>query len=974
MMRPKNHPLLLNGKAWLCGLLAGLAAPVLALDPDTPATGSFNVNSNVNWSAAGSWTGAVPNGVDQVADFLNNISTTRTITIDAGVGSNVTLGGLRIGDTTGGSAHNISGGTITFEVTEGNAFYTRLNKGGSNSISSAIQLNSALDVLIAETNGNSQGTTLSGKISGGVTGLPTINLRVNDSDTFVRHLLLNNANSDFAGQIVVHSGLLRLEGGDGVAQAAGLRGVGNEVIILDGGRVDLRNSDYNVQADDTQIFIIEGRGVNGLGALANTSTTGTISHLVLSNDATLGGGSTLEIRRHLNAAGDADIAAILDLGGHELSILGTGTRVLENVDLQNAAGAVWNIYEGALQFRNRGGLLGGELIGGTQYGNNIDGMTFNVTYYKGTYDGVDPTNGSRTVTDLFNPNRDMLENFGATEVAARLSFRTDWGAGQTHAPDTKVTETYQNLTINLNYGSLVREGSTGTGQTFDHVFDTGSTVNLVGGGMQENIFSITGGASGYNAALDAYDHPGVTEIQGSIDNMTGGNEGTGFTKRGNRELRLTGSNANFDGDVLVKQSTGRFMPTQFSTSSPTAAAESQFFSLSLAGAEGGLTGANSITLTRWGSLALLNNSANGVYASVNNNDRLNDSGQLILRNGFIVLETDPVVANTENFGNVAVEIGTNYLYLDTRAGGQFDGSFASLSFDQGGILKIYDMNGDHTWGTGATDDRLRLNDTTGLLMIGADSPGSNTQGVIPGLFGGTVPTAFTASTGTQRTDYTTQNAYAYNGVGLGLMTLEDGYLRPLTASEYAVGGTPVAGANWLVDRYIDPGNTAGLDNYENRNVTEDTTVNSLTISFSEASSGQSVPGAAKDYVIIEPGKTLTVNSGIINFASFLENNGGSLESVIRGGRISMNGQTAILNAATNRHDLDTTSGSLTTFFPGNSTFMRSSLVDVGDLVKTGRHNLYLDTWNEVSGNVYVSEQGGAVCAASRGSGGRGTGP
>ncbi|MEN3943235.1 autotransporter-associated beta strand repeat-containing protein [Prosthecobacter sp. SYSU 5D2] len=957
-MKQPTHPAVHAFKGGLCLLLAGLSLPVLALDPDTPATGSFNVNANANWSTPGTWSGAIPNGVDQVADFVNNISTTRTITIDSGVGSNVTLGGLRIGDTAGGSVHQISGGTLTFQVTEGNAFYTRLNKGGSNTISSAIQLNSALDVLIADTNANSQGAAFSGKISGGVTGLPTINLRVNDADNFVRHLLLSNTASDFAGQIVVHSGLLRLEGGDGNGQAAGLRGVGNEVIILDGGRVDLRGTDYNRQADDTEIFIIEGKGLNGLGAIANTSSTGTLSHLVLSGDAMMGGGSTTELRRHLNAAGDADIAAILDLGGHELSTIGAGIKILENVDLRNADGATWNIYEGALQFRNRGGLLGGELIGGTQYGNDIDGMTFNVTYYKGTYDGVDPTNGSRSVTDLFNPNRDLSDTFGGTEVAARLIFRTDWATGNTHVANTKVVEMYDDVTINLNYGALVREGSTGAGQTFDQIFGTGTTINLVGGGMQENIMTASGGASGYNAALDAYDHPGVMEIQGSIDNMTGDDEGTGFTKRGNRELRLTGSNPNFDGDVLVKQSTARFMPTQFSTSSPTAAPESQFFSMSLAGAAGGLTGANSITLTRWGSLALLNNSSNGVYASVNNNDRLNDNGQLILRNGFIIMETDPVETNTENFGNVSVDNGTNYLFLDTRAGGQFDGSFASLSFDNGGILKIYDMNGDHTWGTGATDDRLRLNDTTGLTMIGADSPGSNTQGVIPGLFGGTVPTTFTASTGTQRTDYTTQNAYAYNGVGLGLMTLEGGYLRPLTASEYAVGGTPVAGANWMVDRYIGPGNTAGLDNYANRNVTEDTTVNSLTISFSEASSGQAAPTAAKDYVLIEPGKTLTVSSGIINFASFMENNAGSLESVIRGGRISMNGQAAILNAASNRHDLDTTSASLTTFLPGNSTYMRSSLVDVADLVKTGRHNLYLDTWNEVSGNVYVSEQGG----------------
>jgi len=670
-----------------------------------------------------------------------------------------------------------------------------------------------------------------------------------------------------------------------------------------------------------------------------------------------GGYSTTELRPHLNAVGDAEIAAVLDLGGHDFTKIGTATMIIENADIQNRTGSEWNIHEGTLQFRNRGGVVGGAMIGGTQYGNLLNGMTFNVAYYDGTFDGVDLTNGSRT-SDPFGPNRDNSDLVGNSVTAARLAMRTDWATGNTHAPNTKVTETYDNMTINLNYGSLVREGNTEAGRTFDHIFTPTSTFNLVGGGMSENIFSMAGGSSGYNSAIDAYDHPGVTEIQGQIDNTTGDNEGTGFTKRGNRELRLTGSNANFDGDVLVKQSTGRFMPAQYSTTSATGAPESQYFSLSLAGAAGSLNNANSLTLTRWGSLALLNNSANTVYSSSNNNDRLNDTGLLNLRNGFLILETDTVDTNTENFGNVAVDLGTNYLFLDTRAGGQFDGSFASLDFNNGGVLKIYDMNSGHTWGTGATDDRLRLNDPTGLTLIGTDAPGSSTQQVIPGLFGGTLPT-FAATTGlpVPRTDYTIQNAYAYGGSGIGLMTLDNGYLRPLTVSEYSVGGSPTAGTNWMVDRYIPAGSASDRANYAQRNITSDIAVNSLTISFNPSTSGQTDPLAARDYIIIEPGRTLTVNSGIINFASLIESSNTVAEAVIRGGTISMNGQAAIINSALSEHDLDANSGTFTTFMPGNSAFMRSNIINATDLVKTGRNSLYLDTWNEFSGNIYVSEQG-----------------
>lgn len=957
-------------RLWLAiSLLGPLVPSAWALDPITPATGSWNLTSaNGNWSDVTRWQGSVPNGVDQVAELINNITANRTVTIDAAIpGTNVTLGGLRIGDLSGGNSFTLAGGTLTMQATEGNAFITKQGKGGNDTISSAIQLNSAVDFLIADTNGNSLGLTLAGKISGGVTGTAMMNLAVNDGENFVRHLLLNNNTNDFAGQIVVNSGLLRLEGGARGssnafgARASGLRGVGNEVIINSGGRVDLRDSDFDVQADDTEIFVIAGTGMNGLGALVNTAGTASLSHLTLSGDASVGGYSSTELKRYLNAAGDTEIAAVLDLSGHDLIKIGTANLVIENADIRNTAGSSINIHEGAVMFRNKGGLLGGALIGGTERGNQIDGMTINVAYYDGTFDGVDLTQGSRT-SDPFNPNRLASDLSGNAVTAARLIFRTDWGTGNTHVPNQKVVETYDNLIINLNYGSLMREGNGETGRTFDHIFGPGTTVNLVGGGMGENIFSMGGGAVGYNSATDSYDHPGVTEIQGVIDNTSGDNEGTGFTKRGNRELRLTGNNANFNGDVHVKQNTGRFLPSQYTNTSPTGAAESQWFSLSLAGPQGSLNQADSITLSRWGSLALLNNSGNAVYASANNNDRLNDNGLLNLRNGYLTLETDAAVANTENLGHVAVTAGTNYLYLDTRAGGQFDGSFASLTQSNGGILKIYNLNGSHTWGTGAADDRLKLNNTSGLPLVGANAPGSSMQQVIPGLFGGSLPASFAAATGAaaNRTAYTIQNAYAYGGSGLGLMTLDNGYLRPLNASEYSVGGVPVAGTNWLLDRYIDPENAGGRNNYANRNVTQDVMVNSLTIGFNTSTSGQAVPVAARDYLIIEPGRTLTINSGIINFASFIESENSNPEAIIRGGSISMNGQAAIINSALSRHDLDANSGSFGTFMPGSNAFLRSNIVNATDLVKTGRNNLYLDTWNQLSGNVYVSEQGGLL--------------
>lgn len=261
-------------------------------------TGSWNINNNGNWSLGTNWLGGtIPNGIDHIAEFNFQISTNRTITIDSAIPStNVTLGGLQLGDLSGGSSYTITGGTIIMEASAGNAFITKLNKGGNDTIASTLQLNSAVDIEVQDTNSNSQGIILSGLVTGGAAGGPIINFSALDADASVRWLLINRNTNDFAGQLVINSGLLRLEGGARNttsntfgANGAGLRGVGNETIINNGGRVDLRDSDYDVQADDTEIFSIAGAGPNNLGALINTSSTATLSHLILTGDATVGG-------------------------------------------------------------------------------------------------------------------------------------------------------------------------------------------------------------------------------------------------------------------------------------------------------------------------------------------------------------------------------------------------------------------------------------------------------------------------------------------------------------------------------------------------------------------------------------------------------------------------------------------------------------------------------------------------------------
>ncbi|MCB1209210.1 MAG: hypothetical protein KDK97_07785, partial [Verrucomicrobiales bacterium] len=313
-----------RGSRKVLALAAGLAM-MIGAPAHAQTSGTWNVNANGNWNAAGSWLGGViPNGIDHEANLTNQITTTRTVTLDVPV----TLGTLNIGDLSGGSSFTITGNVLTFEASAGNATLNMINDGGNDTISSTIQLNSALDIFLNDPS-NNQGIILSGVINGGmVAGNTTMTINDLTGDSRLNWVLMNQANT-FTGQVLVQSGLLRYEGNNAVA---GARGVGNETIIENEGGLDMRDRDFNVQADDTEIVHISGAGPNGVGALRNTAGTASLSHLVLDGDATVGGYSSGGFYRHLDAAGTAEINSIVDLGGHALTKLGTNEWRFHNAD------------------------------------------------------------------------------------------------------------------------------------------------------------------------------------------------------------------------------------------------------------------------------------------------------------------------------------------------------------------------------------------------------------------------------------------------------------------------------------------------------------------------------------------------------------------------------------------------------------------------------------------------------------------
>lgn len=92
------------------------------------ATGTWILDAAGNWTGTpANWAGGIiPNGIDDIAFFNNNITASRIVTLNAPI----TLGGLTIGDALGVQAFTFAGSavnTLTFDVTAGNASLNKYN-------------------------------------------------------------------------------------------------------------------------------------------------------------------------------------------------------------------------------------------------------------------------------------------------------------------------------------------------------------------------------------------------------------------------------------------------------------------------------------------------------------------------------------------------------------------------------------------------------------------------------------------------------------------------------------------------------------------------------------------------------------------------------------------------------------------------------------------------------------------------------
>ncbi|MCX6853607.1 MAG: autotransporter-associated beta strand repeat-containing protein, partial [Verrucomicrobia bacterium] len=842
--------------------------------------------------------------------------------------------------------------------------------------------------------GLTQSVTWSGLVVGQngftKTGLGTFILSGNNFTEAIQGQTGAGLNPNLFGQIKVNDGDLRAAGvNTSNARAFGAVGVGNETVVTGTGTVDLRGQNLSYGDDsraDREIFRVEGAGYAGTGAMRNTTGTGQFAHLVLTGNATLSSGGSVNTGSRLDLVGfdtnpnngsglDGNFTrtnAKLDGGGFTLSIIGAGAVVLNQPDFVSALGKI-NINEGTLRLESAvrvndtipawGGLTGGPS------GNVTGGIEI-------AYTG--PSIGNQTSVSF---------GLGAN-VGARLNLFRNW-------------DTHHTVNITLNGVTAKGSATTLSGGGFNYI-DTGTDttpsprVYLDGaitllGDANRNIFHNESSTSNANIIDQANLTTSLQTklIVGGIMSGSGG-----FTKTGTREVRLTNTNT-FTGEVNVLRSGSTSVGWQSNTVMVNGVAYNTFgdaegwaeYGLTLAGSNATLSGTSAINLQRGGMLTLDNTNRLDLSSAVaggNNDDRINNAASINFDQGWLRIHGGTAPSNemlaTSGGASVNIRSGTNLIDLWPTDGANqaMTLTIGSLSRSPGSVLRIRNLDATSTFGsadpalTPTVDSvRVALTNASGLVSFGSGSQATNLP-IYAGIFGGTMPHGYLEDlrelgyNNTASSDLLAQGRNQQQLAGSHFMTRENGYLRPLDDSEYytptdgLLRGPAAAGQNVnLTDVFtMVPGtisiNALRIGPAADHNLSGTALNNGTTLTSYNQSHANTL--------IIDG--TLTVNSGMISSAYFTVGNTASSTTVIQGGTLNFGTSEGIINNQNGFVRL--TDGTV----QGGSFEIRSNIAGTGGLTKTGFQQVVLDGQNTYSGLTTISE-GTLVLRNGRFSGGAG---
>jgi fibronectin-binding autotransporter adhesin len=804
-------------------------------------------------------------------------------------------------------------------------------------------------------NGSLVGLNLSGVVYGsnGFTKAGNGILQIsgnNFTDVYDGYTSINKTAS-LSGQIAVNGGVLYVGG----ARALGAHGVGNEVVIAPGASLDLRGQALNY-GDDSDLFrkIIEisGSGLNGTGALRNSTGTAQASFLTLNANALINSGGTANssvlvlgtFDTNLNNANALTGAftrnrPVIDGGGFDLTIQGarvaTDNFIIADPSFSSALGSLL-IREGGTRLRHEISAV----------------VTALPITNSDITNGIEIGYGGLTAGDLTG----ALAGTGAN-VGARLSFDNYWNTAHT------VDITMNGALAAANNGINALEVQFFTipqGRTF-----LNGSLNLTGDAMR-NIL-VAGTTGNYTVA-----EQGNTTVAPVVKMVIGGEiQGTGgFTKVGFGETRLTAANT-FTGDVNVLRFGSSSTPWSSYTQRINGVDYASLglaegwaeWGLTLNGTDGSLANVGNINLQRRGMITLDNtnrlDATSGVVGG-NNNNRINDAAILNMSNGWLRINGGSV-NNTETLGTVNLQQGTNIvdLYPTDGAGTNMTLTIGELNRSAGSTLRIVNMDPTSTFGLSAAGESVRV--AVGTLNApqtgGAGAADSATMSIVRGIFGGNIPLGLDTDfrllgfNNGNVSDLWNQQRNLQFLAGSHFMTYEGGYLRPLDDDEYF---TP---ADSILSSAVAANLNVNLTDHISV-MKDNTSINALRFgpamdhdgSGGTIHSGTTLTGeVAHSSLNLYVDGTLTINSGMISSAYFATGNTASAGTVILGGALDFAGQEAIINVQNGFYN--TTFGGIS----GGTMELRSAITNAAGLTKTGFQQIVLDGANTYTGVTTIND-------------------
>lgn len=757
------------------------------------ATGSWILNNNGNWTGTpANWdAGVIPNAAGDIAVFRNEITATRTVTLNAPI----TLGGMRVGDILGGSVYTFAGtnALIMDSGGAGNAFINLYNNS-TNSFQTPLTLNSNTDL-----------NAYTGTID--INGASNAQVVVTGAGNIIKNgagqVRINGTLSGFSGNIVHNLGTLAIGGANGASinLGTGTGGItlngsgsadrtvlqlrnngtgnngtiqvqGNNKVTVQGAVTIYTDSNYVTPLNTGNFFELTDLVMNG-GLL---QTTGANSYgLRVAGTTSLNGQTNVFFPN----TSQLTLAGVIDDGAASRSLIKEGGgRLL----ISNTA----NTYDGLTAVKN--GILqlgaGANLGGGTTY---VNGGVL-VVENKATLDAV-TSKGLELVGQLGTSRYSLgavgiTQNYGAIDATNNVAVNVP-AAGIGLAIDGTVT----------NDIDLSKVGNTGDGnrvwltnvigadRTFQGVVMPSSdgSIRLASGGNNLIISGSSnrlGGASSTANLIFGYDLANPMIFNGSaIVQMTGGTVSvrTDNATTGNVTINR-GVTVNVNGAVTTPLGTGPVtaLGGAITTDANAAATAAKF-------------GNTSFTLFG-GSSLLLDNSA---VVTTNTNQRLDPSTDITLTSSTLRLLGDGGAATVSSQAIDALTYaGGSTLSIDT------DGATASrlttltlnsLTRTGNGTLNIRNTaNTAATLGTSAGTQKLIISTGAPTVtngMIGANIAiwgGTNlndsgtplfatydaTHGVTSAAF--TLNNTFTAATTASLVNF---DATAYSGAGASVQAL-----------------------------------------------------------------------------------------------------------------------------------------------------------------------------------------------------------